>query len=312
LVGREDIKVSRIFPLAQACSTDISFLSSAQYAKDLSNSQAGAVILSSAHAALARPEQTLIVTEEPYLYYARLTQWWQTQLSQQHAQTEPLVHATAYIHPTAIVHPTARIGPFCVVERDAKVGAHAWLKSRVSVGERCVISERVILHSGVVIGSDGFGFAKSPEGWVKIEQLGAVLIAEDVEIGANSCVDRGALQDTVIERGVKLDNLVQIAHNVHIGEHTAMAACVGVAGSAKIGKHCTIGGAAVVLGHLHLGDHVHISAASVVTKSISKPGHYSGFFPIDDNANWERNAVTLKQLHRMRERLRALEQAMQS
>jgi UDP-3-O-[3-hydroxymyristoyl] glucosamine N-acyltransferase len=174
-----------------------------------------------------------------------------------------------------------------------------------------VISERVILHSGVVIGADGFGFAKDPQGWVKIEQLGAVRIAQDVEIGANSCVDRGALEDTVIEQGVKLDNLVQIAHNVHIGEHTAMAACVGVAGSAKIGKHCTVGGAAVVLGHLSVADHVHISAASVVTKSISKPGHYTGFFPIDENANWEKNAVTLKQLHRMRERVRALEQALQ-
>ncbi len=311
LVGNGDVRVSRISPLSLAGPQDITFLSSAQYAKELSSSEAGAVILSSAHQHLARSTQPLIVTDQPYLYYARLTQWWQAQSFALHPEDEPLVHPTAYIHPSALVDPSARIGPFCVVERDAKIGAHSWLKSRVSVGERCTIAERVILHSGVVIGADGFGFAKSAEGWVKIEQLGAVRIEQDVEIGANSCVDRGALDDTVIERGVKLDNLVQIAHNVHIGEHTAMAACVGVAGSAKIGKHCTVGGAAVVLGHLTVADHVNISAASVVTKSISKAGHYTGFFPIDENANWEKNAVTLKQLHRMRERLRALEQSLQ-
>jgi len=311
LVGSGEVRVDRISSLSQAGPFDIAFLSSAQYAKELVHSRAGAVIVSGAHQPLAHPNQSLIVTDQPYQYYARLTQWWQAQARSSQAQDEPLVHPTAYIHPSAVVDPSARIGPFCVVEQGASIGAHAWLKSRVSIGERCKIAERVILHSGVVIGADGFGFAKGSEGWIKIEQLGAVRIEQDVEIGANSCVDRGALEDTVIERGVKLDNLVQIAHNVHIGEHTAMAACVGVAGSAKIGKHCTVGGAAVVLGHLSVADHVHISAASVVTKSISKPGHYSGFFPIDENANWEKNAVTLKQLHRMRERLRALEQSLQ-
>jgi UDP-3-O-[3-hydroxymyristoyl] glucosamine N-acyltransferase len=142
----------------------------------------------------------------------------------------------------------------------------------------------------------------------KIEQLGGVRIGDDVEIGANTCIDRGALQDTVIEDGVKLDNLIQIGHNVRIGRHTAMAGCVGVAGSASIGAHCTVGGGAVVLGHLSLADHVHISAASVVTRSIHKPGHYTGLFPIDDNARWEKNAATLKQLHGLRERLKLLEQ----
>ena len=159
----------------------------------------------------------------------------------------------------------------------------------------------------MVIGADGFGFAPSPEGWVKIEQLGAVCIGDDVEIGANTCIDRGALQDTVIEDGVKLDNLIQIGHNVQVGKHTAMAGCAGVAGSAIIGAHCTIGGGAVVLGHLSLADHVHVSAASVVTRSILKPGHYTGMFPIDDNAAWEKNAATLKQLHGLRNRIRAIE-----
>jgi UDP-3-O-[3-hydroxymyristoyl] glucosamine N-acyltransferase len=163
------------------------------------------------------------------------------------------------------------------------------------------------VHAGVVIGADGFGFALHQGTWEKIEQLGAVRIGNDVEIGANTCIDRGALQDTVIEDGVKLDNLIQIGHNVHIGQHTAMAGCVGVAGSARIGAHCTVGGGAIILGHLSLADGVHISAASVVTRSIKQPGQYTGLFPIDDNSAWEKNAASLKQLHQLRDRIKALE-----
>ena len=165
----------------------------------------------------------------------------------------------------------------------------------------------VEFNGGVVIGADGFGFAQHQGSWEKIEQLGAVRIGNDVEIGANSCIDRGALSDTVLEDGVKLDNLVQIGHNVHIGAHTALAGCAGVAGSARIGAHCTVGGGAVVLGHLELADGVHISAASVVMRSIRQPGQYSGVFPIDDNASWEKNAATLRQLHRLRERIKHIE-----
>jgi UDP-3-O-[3-hydroxymyristoyl] glucosamine N-acyltransferase len=205
------------------------------------------------------------------------------------------------------VDPTARIGALCVIENGAKIGAGTVLKSRVTVGEGCTIGERCILHPGVVIGADGFGFAPTEGRWEKIEQLGAEQIGNDVEIGANTCIDRGALQDTVIEDGVKLDNLIQVGHNVRIGRHTAMAGCVGVAGSATIGAHCTVGGGAIVLGHLTLADHVHISAATVVTRSIGKPGNYTGVFPIDDNAAWEKNAATLRQLHSLRERLKALE-----
>jgi UDP-3-O-[3-hydroxymyristoyl] glucosamine N-acyltransferase len=168
---------------------------------------------------------------------------------------------------------------------------------------------RCIVHSGVVIGADGFGFAPHAGRWEKIEQLGHVRIGNDVEIGANTCIDRGSLQDTVIEDGVKLDNLIQIGHNVRIGAHSALAGCVGVAGSATIGAHCTIGGGAVVLGHLTLTDHVHISAASVVTRSILKPGNYTGFFPIDDNAAWEKNAATLRQLNTLRARIKQLEKS---
>jgi UDP-3-O-[3-hydroxymyristoyl] glucosamine N-acyltransferase len=207
----------------------------------------------------------------------------------------------------AVVHPSAFVGPLCVVERGARIGANTVLKSRVSVGEDCVLGDRCIVHPGVVIGADGFGFAPNGDAWEKIEQLGAVQIGNDVEIGANTCIDRGALQDTVIEDGVKLDNLIQIGHNVRVGSHTAMAGCVGVAGSATIGPHCTVGGGAIILGHLTLGANVNISAGTLVSKSILKPGHYTGIFPIDDNASWERNAASLKQLHGLRDRIKTLE-----
>jgi UDP-3-O-[3-hydroxymyristoyl] glucosamine N-acyltransferase len=211
------------------------------------------------------------------------------------------------IDPEAWVADSAIIGPLCVVERGAKLGAHSELKSRVTLGENCQIGERCLVHSGVVIGADGFGFAQHQGAWVKIEQLGNVKIGNDVEIGANTCIDRGALQDTVIEDGVKLDNLIQIGHNVHVGKNTAMAGCVGVAGSARIGANCTVGGGAIILGHLSLADGVHISAASVVTRSIHQPGLYTGLFPIDDNASWEKNAASLKQLHKLRDRIKLLE-----
>jgi UDP-3-O-[3-hydroxymyristoyl] glucosamine N-acyltransferase len=199
------------------------------------------------------------------------------------------------------------LGPHTVLGDRACVGAHTRLAARVTLGESCAIGQRGVVHSGVVIGADGFGFAPDGGRWVKIEQLGAVRIGDDVEIGANTCIDRGAQGDTVLEDGVKLDNLVQIGHNVHIGAHSAFAGCVGVAGSARIGAHCTAGGGAIILGHLELVDDVHVSAATVVTRSILKPGQYSGVFPFDDNASWEKNAATLRQLHAMRVRLRALE-----
>jgi UDP-3-O-[3-hydroxymyristoyl] glucosamine N-acyltransferase len=213
----------------------------------------------------------------------------------------------AYVGPGAVVGSQTCLGSHVVLEAGAQLGANCLVHSRVTLGRDCVVGDRCIFHPGVVVGADGFGFAPHGGAWVKIEQLGAVRIGNDVELGANTCVDRGALDDTVIEDGVKLDNMVQIGHNVHIGAHSAMAGCAGVAGSAVIGKHCTVGGGAVVLGHLSLADHVHISAASVVTRSIRQAGHYSGVFPIDDNAAWEKNAATLKQLHALRDRIKKLE-----
>ena len=306
LSGSPDLTIDRLAPLDAATPHSLSFVSQARYLGGVDSTQASAVIVRPDWQSRAESAGlACIITPDPYLYFARLTQWWRAQ--HQPPSNAPLIHPSAVVDPTARIHPTARIGPLCVVEAEASVGADSWLKSRVTLGEYCQVGERCIVHSGVVIGADGFGFAPHAEGWVKIEQLGAVRIGNDVEIGANSCVDRGALDDTVIEDGVKLDNLVQIGHNVVVGAHTAMAGCVGVAGSARIGARCTIGGGAVVLGHLTLADGVHISAASVVMRSILQPGQYSGVFPIDDNASWEKNAATLRQLHRLRDRIRALE-----
>ncbi|WP_349743326.1 UDP-3-O-(3-hydroxymyristoyl)glucosamine N-acyltransferase [Roseateles cavernae] len=328
LVGASDLRLARIGPLEGADAATIAFLANPRYRSQLSASQAGCVIVGPAMAeAAAERGGAYIVTPDPYLYFARLTQWWA-------ARVRP--SAPARIHPSAVIDPDAelgegvdigplavieagvriaagaRIGAHCVLERGASVGADSRLAPRVTLGFDCRIGARCIVHSGAVIGADGFGFAptKSDDGqgrWEKIEQLGAVVIGDDVEIGANSCIDRGALGDTVLEDGVKLDNLVQIGHNVRVGAHTAMAGCAGVAGSAVIGRQCTVGGGAIVLGHLSLADGVHVSAATVVTRSIAKPGTYSGVFPFDDNASWEKNAATLRQLHALRERLRALE-----
>jgi len=303
--GQRDAEIRRLAPLDTAGDDALSFLSNPRYQSQLAASRAACVIVGPAlrDAALARG--ACIVVDQPYAYYARLTQWW---VHAHGAGPVAGAHPSAVVHPEAQVHPTASIGPLCVVERGAVIGAHTQLRSRVTVGERCTLGMRCIVHPGVVIGADGFGFAPSGGEWIKIEQLGAVRIGDDVEIGANTCIDRGALDDTVIEDGVKLDNLIQIAHNVHIGRHTAMAGCSAVAGSTRIGAHCTIAGAASIVGHLELADNVHISTNTVVTHSISRPGHYTGVFPMDDNASWEKNAATLRQLHRLRERIRALEQ----
>lgn len=304
LDGDRDLSIERLAPLSTAQPDAISFLSHPKYRKELAASQAGCVIVAPSMRDAAAERGAFIVASDPYLYFARLTQLWR----KTHAKPDAVrIHPTAVIDPDATIDATARIGALCVVERGARVGAHTVLKSRVTVSEDCVIGDRCLLHPGVVIGADGFGLAPHEGTWVKIEQLGAVHIGNDVEIGANTCIDRGALEDTVIEDGVKLDNLIQIGHNVRIGKHTAMAGCVAVAGSATIGAYCTFGGRAGVLGHLTIADHVHISSTSLVTRSIHKPGHYTGVFPIDDNAAWEKNAATLKQLHSLRERLKALE-----
>ena len=309
LHGDANTLIKALSPLESAGPGALSFVSHPKYRQGLALSSASCVIVPPYLKDTAVLRGACIVSDAPYLYFARLTQWWRKALD---AQREPPitqggVHPSAVVDALAFIHPSATVGPLCVVERGARIGANTHLRSRVTVGEYCTIGQRCLLHSGVVIGADGFGFAPDGDRWEKIEQLGAVSIGDDVEIGANTCVDRGALQDTVIEDGVKLDNLIQVGHNVRIGRNTAIAGCAGIAGSAVIGPQCTIGGGAIVLGHLEIAAHVHISAGTLVTKSISKPGHYTGIFPLDENANWERNAASLKQLHRLRERIKLLE-----
>jgi len=325
LVGDPDVLVERLAPLESAGTDALTFLSHLKYQGKLGRSTAACVVVGPGSAEAAMQRGACIIVDDPYFYFARVTQLWK----RRHLPAsvgQVLIHPSALIDPLAQLAPDVAVGAFAciganavlsagvrvgehgVIGRDVSIGAGTHLAARVTVAEGCVIGERCVVHSGAVIGADGFGFAPHDGRWEKIEQLGGVRIGNDVEIGANTCIDRGALQDTVIEEGVKLDNLIQIGHNVHIGRHSALAGCVGVAGSANIGAHCTVGGGAVVLGHLSLADHVHISAASVVTRSILKPGHYTGLFPIDDNAQWEKNAATLKQLHSLRERIKLLEQ----
>jgi UDP-3-O-[3-hydroxymyristoyl] glucosamine N-acyltransferase len=304
LIGPPDLPLAGLASLASAGLAHIGFVTGERHREAMRASRAGALIVPPTLAEEAAQQAALIVTPQPYLYYARLSQWWARRLRANDIQG---VHPTAWIATDAHLGEGVQIGAFAVVEAGARIGAHSRIAPHVVIGARCELGERCIVHAGVVIGADGFGFAPLEGRWEKIEQLGRVRIGSDVEIGANCTIDRGALDDTVIDEGVKLDNLIHIAHNVHVGAHTAMAGCAAVAGSARIGRHCTIGGDAKILGHLVLADHVHISACSVVTRSILKPGTYTGFFPIDDNASWEKNAASLRQLSRLRERLRALE-----
>jgi len=306
LHGDPELLIHGLAALESATHGHLSFLSNSRFRHQLAGSQAACVIVAADLQDEARMRGACIVTNDPYLYFAQVTQLWRRT---QQAGPMPGVHPSAIVDPSALIDPTATVGPLCVVESGVRIGAYSVLKARVVVAQDCTIGKRCLIHPGVVIGADGFGFAANAGAWEKIEQLGAVRIGDDVEIGANTCIDRGALSDTVIGDGVKLDNLIQIGHNVRIGSHTAIAACVGVAGSATVGAHCTIGGAAVVLGHLTVADHVHISAASVVTRSLGKPGQYTGIFPIDDNAQWEKNAAAVKRLHQLRARLVALEKS---
>jgi UDP-3-O-[3-hydroxymyristoyl] glucosamine N-acyltransferase len=308
LLGDGELRIARIATLEGATPDAISFLANPKYRTQLATTRAGCVIVAPGMRDEAAARGAAIVTADPYLYYARLTQWWARIMR---ARPAAGIHPSAVVDPGAQIAPDAVIGALCVIGADVRIGAGTRLAARVTVYDGCSVGARCIVHSGVVIGADGFGFApvKADGGlrYEKIEQLGGVRIGDDVEIGANTCIDRGALDDTVIEDGVKLDNLIQVGHNVRIGANSAMAGCVGIAGSAVIGQRCTVGGGAIVLGHLTLADDVHISAASVVMRSIRQPGQYSGVFPIDDNAAWEKNAATLRQLHTLRERIRALE-----
>ncbi len=327
LMGDADIEVSGIAPLDVANATQITFLSNSKLRSQAAQTSAAALILSPADDSQIGADfpGARIVTSNPYAYFARVAQFF---AAQKHIPAPLGIHATAVVDSSAAIGPGVSIGPHVVIEagvlieegavidaacfigRGAQVGAETHFHARVTFHAECRIGQRGIVHSGAVIGADGFGFANEGGVYVKIPQTGTVVIGDDVEIGANTTIDRGAMSDTVIEDGVKLDNQIHIAHNVHIGAHTAMAGCVGVAGSAKIGKYCTFAGAAMVLGQLTIVDNVHISCGSLVSRSILEPGQYTGFYPLAKNADWEKTAAIVRNLSTMREKIRQLEKTL--
>jgi UDP-3-O-[3-hydroxymyristoyl] glucosamine N-acyltransferase len=329
LVGDPNLQVSGIAPLQDAGAAQISFLSNSKFRAQAAQSQAAALILSSADDAFVAQSYAgaRIVTPNPYVYFARASQFF---ASLDQIAPQPGIHASASVAASARVDASAYIGAQvviedgavieagvvidagCVIGRDCVIGADSHLFANVTFHARCQIGARGIIHSGAVIGTDGFGFANEGGVYIKIAQTGRVMIGADVDIGANTTIDRGALADTIIEDGVKLDNQIQIGHNCHIGAHTAMAGCVGVAGSAVIGKYCTFGGAAMVLGHLTIADHVHVSSGSMVSRSIHEPGQYTGFYPLAKNADWEKSAAIVRNLSTLRERIRALEKTIKT
>ncbi len=312
-------QVESIASLLHAEARAVTFLANASYKKDLARTRAGAVLLR-ADDADACPVAAIVVAD-PYVAYAKVTQW---------LYPSP-VHEGG-IHPSAVVAASARIdaqawvgancvvgeraeigaraqlGPGCVVGDDARVGADTRLHANVTIYHACEIGQRVIIHSGAVIGSDGFGFANEKGRWVKIMQIGRVLIGDDVEIGANVALDRGALEDTVIEEGAKLDNLVHLAHNVHIGAHSALAAQVGFAGSTHVGRHCAFGGQAGIVGHIEICDNAVILGKTSVTKSIDKSDTYSSVIPAMPHNEWNKTLVRLRRLEQLEQRVKQLEQ----
>jgi UDP-3-O-[3-hydroxymyristoyl] glucosamine N-acyltransferase len=329
LTGDAEIEISGIAPLDAASASHITFLSNPKLRVQAAQTKAAALILSPSDEPVisATYKGATIVTDNPYAYFARTAQYF---AELEVIPVAPGIHASASVHPEAKVAASATVGPHvtidagaevaegaiidagCFVGRNAKVGEGTHFYANVSFHAACEIGRRGIIHSGAVIGADGFGFAREKGAYIKIPQTGRVVIGDDVEIGANTTIDRGALADTIIEDGVKLDNQIQIGHNCHIGAHTAMAGCVGVAGSAKIGKYCTFGGAAMVLGHLTIADNVHISSGSMVSRSILEPGQYTGFYPLAKNAEWEKTAVIVRNLGTMREKIRELEKTIKS
>lgn len=317
LIGDGSLRIFQVATLEKAGPTNIAFLANRKYRAQLQSSRAGAVVLSPENA--PHSPRSCIVSDNPYAYYAQVARLLNP------PQREP-----PGIHPTAVIETSlepdvnvgagtfigkgvrigqgSSIGAGCVIGEGVSLGPQVRLHGNVTIYPGCLIGARAIVHSGAVIGADGFGFAREADGsWSKIPQIGRVIIGDDVEIGANTAIDRGALDDTVIEDGVKLDNHIQIGHNVRIGAHTALAGCVGVAGSARIGRRCTIGGGAIILGHLSVADDVNISAATLVAKSIRRSGTYTGALPCVPHRDWLKSAAQMRHLDAMAEKIHALE-----
>ncbi|KUM01910.1 UDP-3-O-(3-hydroxymyristoyl)glucosamine N-acyltransferase [Chromobacterium subtsugae] len=320
----DDLAVVRLAPLERAGSDEIAFVAHAKLRRQMLASGAGALIVTEALAAELQG-RSLIVAADPYLYFARLASLF-------HPQAQP----RAGIHPRAVVGEGARIAasseiaanvtigdrvvigercrllPGVVVGDDCVIGDDVTLHPNVTVYHGCVIGNRVGVHSGSVIGADGFGLAWDKDHWFKIPQTGRAVLEDDVEIGANTTVDRGAMADTVIRKGAKIDNLVQIAHNVEIGEHTAIAGCVGIAGSAKIGARCTVGGAAMFVGHIEVADRTHIGGGTLVSKSIKEAGNYASSYPLQSMKDWLSNAVHVRHLDDFAKRVKQLERELET
>lgn len=322
VVGDGNTIIGRLASLESAETGDLAFLSNPRYAGLLSSTRASAVIITAERAS----DTTLpcIITDNPYLYFAQVAR-----LMAPSQTANPGIHRTAIIDDSASISKLAEVAPYAVVGKgasiadDSFIGAGSFIGDGVTIGRGCIIhprvtilhecqlGERCILHPGCVIGADGFGLARQDGAWLKIPQTGRVIIGNDVEVGANTTIDRGALNDTIIENGVKLDNQIQIGHNVTIGEHSALAGCVGIAGSARIGRRCTLGGGAIVVGHIAIADDVHLSAGTLVTKSITTAGQYGGPFPFSGQAAWRRSAALVRNLGAMDARLRSIERSMQ-
>lgn len=320
--GVPDVSAAPVRGLATLQRADgscLSFFANTSYRKDLLSTQALGVILS--EQSLADCPVAALVSDNPYLSWAHLT----ALFNRAPRPTTGSIHATAVIHPSAQIAATASIGAHCVIAAGVRIeddvvissactvgegsviGARGFLHARVTLYHGVLIGSDVVIHSGAVIGADGFGFAPQGNGWCKVHQLGGVVIGNKVEIGANTCVDRGALDDTVICDGAIIDNLVQIAHNVCVGENTAIAACSGISGSSTLGANCTLAGNVGLVGHIHLADRVHITGKSMVTGSIKESGSYSSGTPLMPTASWRKNAVRFSQLTNLFRRVAALE-----
>nr|WP_095601658.1 UDP-3-O-(3-hydroxymyristoyl)glucosamine N-acyltransferase [Pseudomonas sp. PIC25] len=318
LRGAADKPISGLATLQEAGPGELSFLANPQYRKYLAQTQAAALLLTPADADGYEGDALLVAN--PYLAYAQLSH-----LFDRKPQAVPGVHPTAVIATDALVDASASIGAYAVIEAGARiaagvtVGAHCfvgarseigeggWLAPRVTLYHDVRIGKRVVIQSGAVIGGEGFGFANEKGVWQKIAQIGGVTIGDDVEIGANTTIDRGALADTRIGDGVKLDNQIMIAHNVQIGDHTAMAACVGISGSTKIGRHCMIAGGVGMVGHIEVCDNVFVTGMTMVTRSISEPGAYSSGTAMQPAAEWKKSVARIRQLDDMARRLQQLE-----
>jgi UDP-3-O-[3-hydroxymyristoyl] glucosamine N-acyltransferase len=318
LHGDGGIRVAGVSTLAGADATQLSFLANPRYRAQLEDSQAGIVVMAAGDA--EGYPGTALIADDPYSAFARIASLFDVR-----EPPAPGIHPSAIVDATAQVDPAAQIGPLavvgprstvaagavvgagCVVGEDCVVGAGCELGAHVTLVRRVRLGQRVLIHPGAVLGADGFGLAMEAGRWLKVPQLGGVVIGDDCEIGANTTIDRGALDDTVLEDDVRLDNQIQVGHNVHIGAHTAMAGCSAVAGSARIGRYCLIGGAAGVLGHLELCDRVVVTAMTLVTHSIREPGEYSSGTPVMDNRSWRRSAARFKQLDALARRVLAVD-----